>query len=163
MPKPKGSPHGATSATDQLSWGRALREGGLLSDNVAAGCLPTLWLLFTCAASSPLHAYTHTNTHTVSGQPGLGHPALFSACRAQSLRALTQQWQSAGEKGEEQQERGGSHRRCEERSPPGSSAALVKDWWIGGKLWARNDKEISCHMGCLEITGIRCSNFAFLS
>lgn len=36
-------------------------------------------------------------------------------------------------------------------------------WWIRGKLCAPNDKEISCHMGRFEITGIRCSNFAFLS
>lgn len=141
------------------------RSAGCPQGNVAAGCPPTLGLLSTCVPACPLHActHTHTNAHTASGQPGLGDPAVFPACRAQSLRALTQQRKSAGEKGEEQQERGGSHRRCEDRSPPGSSAALVKGRWIGGKLWARNDKEISCHMGCLEITGIRCSNFAFLS
>lgn len=31
MPKPKGPPHGATSAMHQLSWGRALQERRLPS------------------------------------------------------------------------------------------------------------------------------------
>lgn len=94
------------------------------------------------------------------------------ASSARPLGALTQQRKSPGEKSEEEQEQGRSHGRGSARGaprprgegvPPGRSAALGKGCWSRGKLCAPNDKEISCHMGRFEITGIRCSNFAFLS
>lgn len=123
---------------------------------------------FTCAASP--------RPPQAPGQVRLcacGDPSFFGSPHpAQPLRALTQQRKNPGEKPEEKQEQGGSHRRGSARGaprlggegvPPGRSSALGKGWWIRGKLWAPNDKEISCHMGRFEITGIRSSNFAFLS
>lgn len=64
------------------------------------------------------------------------------------------------------QERAGAMAAASRRGegfPPGEAPAVVMGWGIRGKLWAPNDKEISCHMGLFKITGIRCSNFAFLS